>query len=201
MLDQLIYHAANQVHRNGESNAFRRAAVQGCKLRRVDADQFAARVDQGATRVADVDGRIRLDEVLEDGQSDTAAGRTDDAQRDALAEPVGTAYGRVSAASPTPAPCSRHTATSPPGGDGRRPLPVADALLAQVRQQFSFWRLASLSGALRSAFSNPIRARSTGRPVQLRGLKAKMGIAASVENCCLGGELLPRWTVSHLELA
>ena len=67
---------------------------RGGEARRVDADQFAARVDQGAAGIAYVDGCIGLNEVFEDGQSDTPAGRADDAGSDALAEPVGIADGQ-----------------------------------------------------------------------------------------------------------
>ena len=57
--------------------------------RRVDADHFAARVEQRAAGVAVVDGRVGLDEVVERRFADVAVQRADDADADRTARPSG----------------------------------------------------------------------------------------------------------------
>ena len=63
MLEDLIHHAAHHVHRDREADAV------GAEVLRehggVDADQLAVRVDQRAAGIAEIDGGIGLDEILE----------------------------------------------------------------------------------------------------------------------------------------
>ncbi len=78
--DDVAEHAAHHVHRNGEADALD-ADVLGDDGG-VDADQRAARIDQRAAGVAEVDGRVGLDEVLERRDAELlAAHRAHDAVR------------------------------------------------------------------------------------------------------------------------
>jgi hypothetical protein len=62
--ENLLGDTAHQVHRDGETDTLgtARGAVEHGG---VDADEIAARIDQGAAGIAEIDGCIRLDEVLE----------------------------------------------------------------------------------------------------------------------------------------
>ena len=83
MLDDLARHAARQVDRYREADPLD-AEVLG-HHRGVDADQFAARVDERAAGIAFVDRRIGLDEVLEGCHAELpATDGADDAVRDGL---------------------------------------------------------------------------------------------------------------------
>ena len=78
VLQDLVHDVAGQVHRNGEADAlvaFRAVRDDGG----VDADQFAAVVDQRAAGVAGIDGRVGLDEVfiVFDAQVGAAGGADD----------------------------------------------------------------------------------------------------------------------------
>ncbi|MNS85644.1 hypothetical protein D3C72_1195170 [compost metagenome] len=84
--DDLVLDTAGQVDRDGE-----RQALEAARLAvdlRIDADHFAARVEQRAARVAGVDGHVRLDErhiaVVRQG---TTLG-TDDAGRHRAVEAI-----------------------------------------------------------------------------------------------------------------
>jgi hypothetical protein len=84
--EDFLHHAAHQIHRNGDADAL--GAHLLTEHRGVDAHELATRVDQRATGVADVDGRIGLDEafVRRDAELRTAR-RADDAVRHRLREP------------------------------------------------------------------------------------------------------------------
>ncbi len=89
MRHELLHHAADQIDRNREAQAFRRRLVRrGAEHGRVDADELAFRVHQRAARVAGVDSGVGLDEVLErrDAQLAAALG-AHNAHCDGLAEP------------------------------------------------------------------------------------------------------------------
>ena len=93
-LDELVAHAHGGVDRYGEPDAAVGAAV-GVD-RGVDADEPAARVDECATRVAGVDGRVGLDDVDErvgvPGIGEVrqrTAQRGDDTRGDGVLEAVG----------------------------------------------------------------------------------------------------------------
>jgi UDP-N-acetylglucosamine 1-carboxyvinyltransferase len=89
----LLHHAAHQIHRNGEADALR-AAVRSIEHRRVDSHQIAASIDQRAPGIPEIDGGVGLDEVFERRKSELAAPRgAHDALRNRLAEPVGVADG------------------------------------------------------------------------------------------------------------
>ena len=91
-LDQLLHHVLDHVRGNGEANAHVAAGLR--QDRGVDADQLAAQVDQRAARVARVDGRIGLDEVLVTLWVDAgAASGTDDPGGDGVLQPEGIADG------------------------------------------------------------------------------------------------------------
>jgi hypothetical protein len=69
--------------------------------RGVDADQIALRIDERAAGVAEIDGGVGLNEILESRQSQlAAAGGADDALRHGLADPVGIADGEHDIAHP-----------------------------------------------------------------------------------------------------
>ncbi len=81
----LFGQVAHHVGRNGKADTD--VAAVGAQDGGVDADQLATQVEQGATRVARVDGRIGLDEVFQVLDVEAAAAeRTDDAGGDGLAE-------------------------------------------------------------------------------------------------------------------
>src|SRR3989442_395320 len=61
-LDQLLHHRAREVNGNGEAVA--RVEPGLARDRRVDADHLAMHVHERSPRVARVDGRVGLDEVL-----------------------------------------------------------------------------------------------------------------------------------------
>ena len=63
VLDELVGDDHHHVDRNREADAF--VAAAGAGDGRVDADHFAAEVEQRAAAVAGVDGGIGLQEVLE----------------------------------------------------------------------------------------------------------------------------------------
>ena len=71
MLEDLIHHAAHQVHRNREADAVGAEVLR--QHRRVDADQLALGVDERAAGIAEIDGGIGLNEILE--IRDAAGGR------------------------------------------------------------------------------------------------------------------------------
>src|SRR5439155_20009571 len=82
-VDQLPGDALDDVRGNGEADT-----LAGGHDGRVDADDLAAKIHEGAARVAGIDRRVGLDEVLVGGDADvTAPGRTHDADRDGLVEP------------------------------------------------------------------------------------------------------------------
>src|SRR6185503_21121732 len=94
-LDDLIHHRARDVHRHGETIAG--VVARGALDRAVDADHFAARIHERTTRVARVDGRIGLNEILNAllrlaGQLKRTALRADDplrhGEREVFAERV-----------------------------------------------------------------------------------------------------------------
>ena len=62
MLFDLLHNTADQVNRDGEANALGARVLR--QHRRIDADEFAAAVDQRATGIAGVDRRIGLNEIL-----------------------------------------------------------------------------------------------------------------------------------------
>src|SRR5690606_26171733 len=77
-LDQVVHHFPRHRSWRGKADALP-AAVTG-KDGGIDADQVAARVDQGAAGVAAIDRRIGLDKALEGGNAEVAAaGGTDNA--------------------------------------------------------------------------------------------------------------------------
>src|SRR3546814_20233312 len=62
MFDDLVDGIFHHVDRDGEADADIAAAA--AQDRRIDADQLALRVDQGAAGIAGIDGGVGLDEVL-----------------------------------------------------------------------------------------------------------------------------------------
>ena len=83
--EDLVHHAAHHVHRNREADAVGAKVLR--QHRGVDADQLALRVDERAAGIAEIDGGIGLDEILEIRDAEpAAAGGADDALRDRLAE-------------------------------------------------------------------------------------------------------------------
>src|SRR5213080_329135 len=62
-LHQLVHDGAREVDRNGEAVASVEARL--ARDRRIDPDHLAPDVHQGAPRVAGIDGRVGLDEVLD----------------------------------------------------------------------------------------------------------------------------------------
>ncbi len=82
---QVVHDAAHEVARHREADALIAAALR--EDRGVDPDQLAARVDQRPARVAGIDRRVGLDEILVRRDADVAAAeRADDTQRHGLAE-------------------------------------------------------------------------------------------------------------------
>ena len=85
LFDQLGHDVARHVGRNREADPD--VAARGREDLRVDADQLALGVDQRAARVAPIDRRIDLDEVLEAAITSTASSttlRADDPHRHGL---------------------------------------------------------------------------------------------------------------------
>jgi hypothetical protein len=96
--EDLFHDAAHQVHGDREADAL---GTTGTAVQhgRVDADQVAVRVDEGATGVAEIDGCIRLDEILECSKSELTATRgAHDALGHGLAEAIGIADGEYDVA-------------------------------------------------------------------------------------------------------
>ena len=86
ILDDRVHDAAHEVHRNGESDAFDAGLPAG--NRAVEADELAARIDECAAGVAEIDRGVGLDEILENRDAElAAAGRADDALCHRLPEP------------------------------------------------------------------------------------------------------------------
>ena len=99
--EDLAHHAANQVHRDRKADAFHAEVLR--EHRGVDADELAIDIDQRAARIAHVDGRVGLDEVLEGRDAElSAARRADDALRDGLRKPYGIADGEHDVAEAQP---------------------------------------------------------------------------------------------------
>ncbi len=112
MRDDIGEHAAHHVDRDREADAFH-AEVLGDD-RGVDADEGAARIDERPARVAKVDGRIRLDEVLQGRDAELLAARcADDAVRHRLRQPDGIADREHDVA-------YFELVGAPEGGDGQR---------------------------------------------------------------------------------
>ncbi len=65
VLDDLVINQRRHVHGHGEAHALVAARCGGCGDGRVDANHFAADVEQRSAAVAGVNGRIGLQEVLE----------------------------------------------------------------------------------------------------------------------------------------
>ena len=91
MRQDLLHDAAHQIDGNREADAFG-SSVGAVQHRGVDADQIAVRIDERAAGIAEIDGGIGLDEILESRQPELpAAGGADDALGDGLAQAVGIA--------------------------------------------------------------------------------------------------------------
>ena len=91
MLQDLLHDAAHEIDGNRKTDPFGSAggAVQHGG---VDADQVALRVDERAAGIAEIDGGIGLNEILESRESElTAARGAHDALRHGLADAVGIA--------------------------------------------------------------------------------------------------------------
>src|SRR5690606_41027338 len=86
VLDQLLHDGAGDIRRHREADAD--VAAGWRHDRSVDADQAAIHRDQRAARIARIDRRVGLDEVLVAlADQPRAAERADDAVSDRLAEP------------------------------------------------------------------------------------------------------------------
>src|SRR5208283_4664641 len=79
------HHALDHVDRNGEAKPH---AAAGPRIdHRIDADEPAVQVDEGAARIARIDRRVRLDEEAVVARADLGAGqRRYDALRHRLAD-------------------------------------------------------------------------------------------------------------------
>ena len=99
VLDDLVHHLPRQIHRHRKADTLVAARTAG-QNRGVDADQFAAIVDQRSAGVAGIDGRVGLDEVfiVFDSQF-RATGSADDSHGHGLSHAIGIADGEH--ASPT----------------------------------------------------------------------------------------------------
>ena len=77
VIEDILHDAAGQIDRDREADALDAhvAAVALVEHRRVDADQFAARIDQRAAGVAGVDRGIGLNEILEGRDARADCGR------------------------------------------------------------------------------------------------------------------------------
>ena len=136
VLQDLAHHAAHQVHRDRDADAF--GAQVLAQHRGVDADQLAARIDQRAAGVADVDRRVGLDEVLERGDAELrAAGGADDAVRHRLRQAERIADGQhdiadlqrgPSGRASSPAVCGRSIFSTARSVSGSRPTTLAAAM-------------------------------------------------------------------------
>src|SRR5207237_2208155 len=90
--DQLAIDEGCVVRRQGKADAVVVAGRSGDL--RVDADHFAAHVDERAARIAAIDGGVGLQEVLEVGRGNRGAlARGDDAGSDGLIKSEGRADG------------------------------------------------------------------------------------------------------------
>ena len=96
----LLHDAAHQIDGNGKADAFG-SPVGAVQHGGIDADQIAVGVDERAAGIAEIDGGIGLDEILEGGEAKlAAAGGADDALRHGLAQAVGIADGQHDIAHP-----------------------------------------------------------------------------------------------------
>ena len=85
--------AFHHIDRNGEADADRAARLR--ENRRIDADQAAFHIDQGAAGIARIDRGVGLDEEAVIGNADFGARhRRDDALRHGLADAEGVADGQ-----------------------------------------------------------------------------------------------------------
>ena len=85
VIDELVHDLAGHVDRDGKTDAD--IAAAGRQDRRIDADDPALQVDQWTARIAGVDRRVGLDEILVAFDAETAAPeRADDARGHGLAE-------------------------------------------------------------------------------------------------------------------
>ena len=93
--DHLVHHAPRHVHRHRESHALIAAAAVR-QNRRIDADQFPAHIHQRAARIALIDRRIGLDEILIPSDSGDAAAPlgADNSHGHALAQPERLPHGQ-----------------------------------------------------------------------------------------------------------
>src|SRR5262249_56580174 len=89
LLLELGHQLLGRVDRDGEADADVAAAL--AEDRGVDADDVAVLVEQGAARVAGIDRRVGLDEVVVGPLADGATLRADDARGDGVVEAEGIA--------------------------------------------------------------------------------------------------------------
>ncbi len=90
--DELCHDGARHVDRDGEADPGGLPALG--RTHGIDANELAANVDEGATRIAGIDGGVDLHEVLEGFVADARAhGRADDAERGGAFETVRVADG------------------------------------------------------------------------------------------------------------
>src|SRR4029079_9854233 len=91
VLDELVHHMTREVARYRETDALISAGL--AEDSRVDADQFAARVDERAPGVPRIDRRVGVDEVLVGGEAalQRASGGAHDPERHALIQLEGVA--------------------------------------------------------------------------------------------------------------
>ncbi len=99
VLDDVVQHAAHHVDGNRKTDALDSEALRDDGG--VDADQRAAGIDQGPAGVAEIDRRVGLDEILEGGDPELAAGGSaDDAVSHGLGQAEGIADGEDDIADP-----------------------------------------------------------------------------------------------------
>src|SRR6185312_2832687 len=85
VLDDVVQHAADHVHRDRKTDAFDAEALGDDGG--VDTDQRTAGIHQRAPGIAEIDRRIRLNEILEGGDAELpTGGGADDAVRNRLRE-------------------------------------------------------------------------------------------------------------------
>ena len=84
MVENLAHDRCGDLRRYGKADAD--IAAGAADDGRVDADEFAAQVDERAARVTRVDRRVGLDEILQAVADTLAAKRADDARCDRVAE-------------------------------------------------------------------------------------------------------------------
>ncbi len=98
--ENLFHHAAYQIDGNCEADALG-SSVGSIEHGRIDADQIAMRIDERAAGVAEIDGGVGLDEVLECRQTQLAASRrAHDSLSHRLAQAVGISDGQHDIADP-----------------------------------------------------------------------------------------------------